>query len=266
MSKLLRFLITKKNFLLFILLESISMIFIVKTHQYAQVKTHDWQTAISGSINKKLNIINRHFYLQQDNKRLQQQNAYLLKELSDKHSQTNTPTLSGQFDFIPAYVLSNQYHLDHNSIIINKGRQDSVQPETGVITTNGIVGVVQKTSKHYARVISILNKSTKINVALAHTNYTGFMQWPHQGPNTFEIIDMPVNARIKKGDTIVTSGLSSIFPKGIPVGTITDYKTVPGRKSYVIKIKTFADMTNIGPVYVVKNRFKTEVDSLKLAP
>jgi len=265
MIKLLRLLIAKKSFLFFILLELISLLLIVKTHHYAQVKTNDWQTAISGRIQQKLNVINRHWYLQKHNDSLLKQNARLLKQLNEKQAESG-PALPGQFDYIPAYALSNQYHLEHNSIIINKGQKDGVMPESGVISTNGIVGVVQKTSAHFARVISILNKSSKISVALAHTNYTGFLQWPHTGPNNFEITDMPVDAKIKKGDTIITSGLSSIFPKGIPVGSITDFKTVPGRKSYVIEVKSFTDMTNIGPVFVVKNRYKKEIDSLKQNP
>jgi len=100
-------------------------------------------------------------------------------------------------------------------------------------------------------------------VALAHTNYTGFLKWNGQNPNEFDIVDMPVNAGVKKGDTIVTSGMSSYFPKGIPIGIITDFKTLQGRKSYVIKIKTLTDLTNIGPVYVIKNHFKQEIDSLQ---
>jgi rod shape-determining protein MreC len=121
---------------------------------------------------------------------------------------------------------------------------------------------VQKTSENYARIISILNKDTKLNVALKHTNFTGFMLWKDNDPNKFSIIDMPADAPIKTGDTIITSGVSSVFPKGIAIGKITDYETVPGRKSYKINIKTFMDMTNIGPVYVVKNKFKKQIDSL----
>ena len=266
MIKLLKYLASKQNFLVFVFLELIALILIIKTNNYTQLKTHNYQTEIAGNINKITNIINRHFYLQTYNDSLLKQNANLLNQLQDKRHNANNipPTLPGQYQYIPAYVISNQYALQHNTLLIDKGESSGVKPETGVITTNGIVGIVQKTSLHYAKVISILNKNLKINVALKNTNYSGFLQWTGKGTNRFEVIDLPVNAPIKKGDTIITGGMSGIFPKGIPIGKIFGYRLVPGKKSYVIFIKSFSDMTNLGPVYVIKNRLKTEIDSLKL--
>ena len=252
--------------MVFVFLELIALILIIKANNYAQLKTHDFQTAIAGSVNRKINLINRHFYLQTYNDSLLKQNAYLLEQLQNKHQNTSAipASLPGQYQYIPAYVISNQYDLQHNNLLINKGEANGVQPDNGVITTDGIAGVVQKTAAHYAKVISILNKSLKINVALKNTNYSGFLQWNGKDPNRFEVVDLPVNAPIKKGDTIITGGMSGIFPKGIPVGQITGYQLVPGRKSYEIHINSFSDMTNLGPVYVIKNHMKTEIDSLKM--
>ncbi len=265
MIKLLRYLSSKQSLLLFVFLELISLILIIKTHDYARLKTHSFQTAMAGKINRQINMVNRHFYLQSYNDSLLTQNARLLQLLQENRQNPITlpDILPEQFQYIPAYVISNQYNLRHNTILINKGEKDSVKPDYGVITPNGIAGVVQKTSSHYAKLISILNKSLKINVALKNTNYTGFLQWPGNDPNRFEVIDLPVNAPIKEGDTIITGGMSGIFPKGIPVGQITGFEPVPGRKSYVIYINSFSDMTNLGPVFVVKNKFKSEIDSLK---
>jgi len=263
MSQILRFLIHKKNFILFVFLEIISLILIIKSHDYARLKAYDFQTAISGSFNEKINNINKHFYLKSYNDSLLKQNAILLQKISKSTPDSFNTTLSDQFDYIPAYVLSKQFQFNHNTLLLNKGRKDSIKPEMGVMTLNAVIGVVQKTSKHFSRVISILNKNSKISVALAHTNYTGFLQWNGLDPNKFDVLDMPVNAHIKKNDTIVTSGMSSYFPKGIPVGVITDFKILQGQKSYVIKIKTLIDMTNIGPVYVINNKLKQEIDSLQ---
>ncbi len=266
MIKLLRYLSTRQSFLLFVFLEIIALILTVKAHDYALLKTNNLQTALAGNINQSLYSVQKHFSLQSYNDSLINQNARLLEKL--QHLKTGNVTIPepipGQYRYIPAFVISNQYNLQHNSLIINKGERDGVQPETGVLSTNGIVGVVQKTSDHYAKVISILNKNLKINVALKNTNYSGFLQWPGQDPNNFEVIDLPVNAPVKKGDTIVTGGMSGVFPKGIPVGYITGYRMVTGQKSYKINIKSFSDMTALGPVYVIKNRLKSELDSLKI--
>jgi rod shape-determining protein MreC len=262
MVKLLKFLTSKSSFLLFVFLELIALVLIIKTHNYAQVKTHSFQTALAGSIHNKLSVVEQHLNLKKNNSDLLKQNAALLTQLQQNEARKITPVLNGQFEFIPAYAVTNQYNLTHNTLIINKGRVDGVKPEMGVIGVNGVVGIVQKTSENYARVISVLNRDSKLNVALNHTNYTGFMQWKDDNPNEFSIIDMPVDAPLKTGDTIITSGMSSVFPKGIAIGKIIDFETVPGRKSYKINIKTFMDMTNIGPVYVVKNKYKKQIDSL----
>jgi rod shape-determining protein MreC len=262
MIKLLKFLTSRSSFLLFVFLELIAIILIIKSHDYAQIRTHSLQTAVSGIINNKLSVIEQHLNLKKHNEELVQQNSMLLKQINRQSRQLNTPTIYNQFDIIPAYAVNNQYNLTHNSLIINKGREDGVMPEMGILGVNGIVGITQKTSKNYSKVVSILNKSTKINIALKHTNYTGFLQWNGKNPNEFSITDMPVNTPLKIGDTIVTSGESSVFPKGIAIGTITNFEMVTGRKSYLINIKTFMDMTNIGPVYIVKNNYKHQIDSL----
>ncbi len=264
MIKLLRYLSGRQSFLLFVLLEIIALILTIKAHDYALTKTHSLQTAISGNFNRTIYGVRQHFSLKSYNESLIKQNALLLKllQMSKIDTALIPPTLPEQYHFIPAFVISNQYNLQHNTLLINKGYNDGVQPDSGVISTNGIVGVVQKTSPHFSKVISILNKNLKVNVALKQTNYSGFLQWPGKDPNTFEVVDLPVDAPVKKGDTIVTGGMSGIFPKNIPVGYITGYQLVTGRKSYKVSVKSFSNMTALGPVYIVKNRLKTEMDSL----
>lgn len=264
MIKLLRYLSTKQSFLAFVFLELIALVLTIKAHDYAQLKTQNLQTAVAGTINNTINNFKEHFYLKSYNDSLLKQNAILLEQLQYKRTDSLSlpATLPDQYQFIPAFVVSNQYNLQHNSLLINKGENNDIKPDTGVLSTNGIVGIVQKTSSHYAKVISILNKNIKINVVLKHTNYTGFLQWTGKDLNRFEVIDLPVNAPIKKGDTIITGGMSGIFPKGIPIGRITGYKLVPGRKSYEVHINSFTDMTAIGPVFVIKNQLKVEIDSL----
>jgi len=263
MVKLLKFLTSKSSFLLFVFLELIALILIIKTHNYLQLKTYSLQTAIAGSLHNKLSIIEQHFYLRKRNRDLLEQNARLMTQIQQKNTIENNPVLKDQFEFIPAYAVSNQYNFSHNTLLINRGSNQGVKPEMGVVGIKGVIGIVQKTSENYSKVISILNIDTKLNVALKHTNYTGFLVWKNNNPNKFSVIDMPVNAPIKTGDTIITSGVSSVFPKGIIIGKITNYETVPGRKSYKINIETFMDMTNIGPVYIIKNKYKQQIDSLK---
>jgi rod shape-determining protein MreC len=192
---------------------------------------------------------------------LANQNSRLLKGIANK-TYINSGVLPSQFDVIPCYAISNQYQFKNNSIIINKGEIDGVTPEMGVISTNGIIGITQKTSSHFAQVISVLNTYLKVSVSIKNTNYTGFMQWNGNNPNIFDVVDVPINANVGVGDTLVTSGVSNIFPKGIPVGKIIDFKELTDRKSYKIILRPFMDMTNLGAAYIIKNKYKQEFDSI----
>jgi len=267
MFQLLRFFASKKSFLFFIFLELISLFLITTANNYAGLKTYDFQIAISGKVNNFFGAFHRFLNYKNQNDLLLKQNSILVQQsLNPDKNLINTTYKQAQFEVIPAYVVSNQYHFNNNIILINKGDKDGVIPEAGVIGTNGIIGIVQNTSSHFSKVVSVLNNNSKISVALKGTNYTGFLRWDGNNPNTFNIIDMPVNAQVKVGDTIITSGMSSVFPKGIIVGSIQEYNIVPGLKTYEIVVKTFMDMTNIGPVYIIKNNYKSEIDSLILVP
>jgi len=262
MNKVFSFFTSHKIFSFFLLLEAIAIIKIVNSHNYAQHKTNSWLTAVSGYINNQLSVIETQIKLKKHNQQLLEQNTRLLNQVIDSIDYDIYSFLPNQFQFIPGYVISSQYQFSHNTILINKGEKDGIEPDMGVIATNGIVGIVQKTSKNFSKIISILNTSTKMNVALKNTNYTGFLSWKGKKPNIFLVTDMPGNVPIKIGDTIVTSGVSNVFPKGIQIGQVIDINKETGLKNYKLTIKSFTDFQNLGPVFFVKNKYKIEVDSL----
>jgi len=264
MLKLLLFLTRKKSFLLFIFFELLAFMSIINSHSYVKLKQHSINTAVSGIINNKLNIINFYFNLEKTNQSLINQNARLLKGIVNK-TNVNSGMFPSQFDVIPCFVVSNQYHFNNNNIIINTGEKDGIIPEMGVIGTNGIIGITQKTSSHFTQVISVLNTYIKVSVSIKNTNHTGFMHWNGIDPNIFDIVDIPINANVNVGDTLITSGVSNIFPKGIPVGKITGLQELTDKKSYKILLQPFMDMTDLGVAYVIKNKYKQEFDSINKA-
>jgi len=125
------------------------------------------------------------------------------------------------------------------------------------------VGIVDQVSKNYARVISILNGHSKINAQLKKTNHFGSLIWNGKDPNVVQLIDVPRLAPIKIGDTIVTGGKSLIFPQGIPIGSIEEFKLDQNESYYTIEIRLFNDMTNIGYVYIIENKEKEEIKELQ---
>ncbi len=266
MVRIIDFLYSRKNTILFLLLELFSLILILKTHDYAETKTSGFALEISGVVHSRLNYFSDYLKLRQTNQELMQQNAILLNQVHNPSQLVERSiAFNNQFDFVPAHVVSNQYQFQNNYIILNRGSDDGIEADMGVVGTQGIIGIIAKTSKHYSGVISILNGQSKINVNLKGTNFNGFLEWTGTNPNLFEVLDLPINAPLKTGDTVTTSGVSNIFPKGIACGTIQNIETVSGRKTYKLIVKPLIDMTNLGAVYVVKNPYKKEFDSLSVS-
>ena len=148
---------------------------------------------------------------------------------------------------------------------MNKGKNDSIKSDFGVISSKGIIGIIDKTSDNYATAISILNTTSQISAQLKNTNHYGSLKWNSNSPELVQLVDIPKIAQsfLKIGDTIVTSGKSSIFPKGILVGSIHDFKLDDTENYYNLNVKLFNDMTNLEHVYIIENMDKTEITNLQ---
>ncbi len=146
---------------------------------------------------------------------------------------------------------------------INVGKNDSVTEDLGVITSKGIVGIIDNISKNYARVLSVLNTKSKINAQLKSTDHIGSLTWNGKSPQVVQMIDVSKFAPVKQGDTITTGGQSAIFPKGIPIGKIDSFVLDPGGDTYTITVSLFNDMTSLAHAYVIKNRDAAEIRQLE---
>ena len=133
----------------------------------------------------------------------------------------------------------------------------------GVVNEKGLLGIIEFSGNSFSTVQSILHSKSKINVKVKGTDYFGSLVWNGKKPNNVQLIDIPDLAPIKKGDTIISGGMSSIFPENIPVGTIEDFKLTAAKNYYIIEVRLFNDMQNIGPVYVIKNHLKQEIKAVE---
>jgi rod shape-determining protein MreC len=148
-------------------------------------------------------------------------------------------------------------------LTIDIGSIDGVEPEMGVISNSGIVGVVHSVTDHYANVISILHQDLKINVRATKSPAFGSLVWSGKKPQEFRVEDVVSNANIKIGDTLITGGMSSYFPLGIPVGKITKLDKIEGSGYYSINAELFEDPSQIYYVYVLENIDFQELQSLQ---
>lgn len=272
MQQIFNFLIRNKNFLLFLFLLFISLLFTIQSHSYHKSKIITSTNFISGFIHSWSTGIDDYFHLKAYNQRLLNENnrlhnlVYTLAQNKEKDAKKTAPD---SLQIIPKYVhtqarvINNNYNKLDNYITINKGRNDSIAPDMGVITDQGIVGIVENISGNYGRVISILNTNSRINAQLKKTDHYGSLVWNGKNPNVVQLEVIPRLAPVKVGDTIITGGRSTIFPKGIGIGTVLYHQLDADGSYYLIDVKLFNDMTNLGFVYTIRNNDTAEIKEVE---
>ena len=268
MQQIINFVIRNKTFLLFLLLFSLSLSITIQSHSYHKSKFITSTNLLSGSIYNTFHNIKGYFNLKKQNEILVEENNQLKSILFNGNVDESAPSvdssLHGKYGFKTATVIKNSYSNTKNYLTIDKGEKDGMKQDLGVITSKGIVGIIDNTSQNYSRVISILNTNSRINAQLKASNHIGSLIWNTKSPEFVQIIDISKFAPVNVGDTIITGGQSTIFPKGIPIGTIDTYNIDVNGDTYTVNVKLFNDMTDIGYVYVVTNTDSDEIKSLQI--
>jgi rod shape-determining protein MreC len=167
------------------------------------------------------------------------------------------------FNVVVGKVVRNSFNSRENYITINAGKALGIKTDMGVINDKGVVGIVEKTSKDFATIQSILNIKSKINAKIKNSDHFGSLVWDGKNVGFAQLIDVPRLASLRKGDSIVTGGNSDIFPENIPVGKID--KIFIDRKTnyYTINVRLFNDMTALGYVYIIENKMKKQKQDLE---
>ncbi len=268
MQQIFNFVIRNKTFLLFLLLFSIALALTIQSHSYHRSKFINSANGLTGGVYGTVNSVGQYFDLKDENELLAEENKTLRQRLfnlgvSVDSSFVDSTYVNGKYMVVVGDVYKNSYSLSNNYLTINKGKKDSVQQDFGVITSKGIVGIVDNTSKNYATVLSILSKKSRINAQLKATNHIGSLTWNGDSPETTQLMDVSKFAPVKVGDTIVTGGESSIFPKGIGIGTISSFETDISGDTYTIQVRLFNDMTNLGKIYILENLDRREILNLQ---
>lgn len=260
MQQIINFLIKYRNLLLYLSLLFIGLIFTIQSHNYHRNSFVHSTGNITGSfLNSRSNIYD-YLDLKQENEQLRKENA-LLRMQSLVHSDSligdeTTFIFSDKVPYrvFPARVIKNDYNKRNNFLTLDIGTEQGVEADMGVITTDGIVGILDISSKRFSRVISILNSDISLNAQIKGSNVIGSLTWDGKSPYVMSLIDVPRLAQVKKGDTIITGRQSTTFPPDILIGTIKDAQLVENGSRYQIDVALFNDMTDIGTAYVIKNR------------
>jgi rod shape-determining protein MreC len=226
--------------------------------------------AVKGNINKVTGVWKEYFGLKLKNRELLDlnlsllnENIYLKNQLSYNLRQYDSSNLIlDDFECIPANIVENTPNRNNNRLILNIGKENGVEIDMGVISLNGVIGIVDRVADHFCTVISLLNTSRNVSGKLMRTGIYGPIVWDKKDIRHVEMIDIPQHIAIKEGDTVVTSGHSLTFPEGLLIGTVESYQLNKG-VSYKVRIKLSNDFQSIHNVYVISAKRKPELDSLK---
>ena len=250
MQKLLNGILRNRTLLLFILLLALSLRYMARNHYYQRTNVQALNNATLAPFFEARHQVFSYFRRDKHNKQLLEDNQYLLEKLINKQSKVLFLD-SIPFEVIPAQVIRNSIQLNYNHITLNAGKKSGIHKEMGIISAKGVIGIVNRTNEETSSVISLLNKSLSINAKLKNSNHFGSLHWNGGSPKDMMLSDVPLAANVQVGDTIVTGGMSAVFPKHIELGVISDVIVPKNDNYYQIHISLFQDMTNLDYVYGV---------------
>lgn len=269
MYSLINFLWKHLAIIVFAVLELTSIIFIVQDSNYQRQSIISSTNEFSGNILQKWDNINGYFYLRTKNEQLAYHNALLMNRLpssfiitSDSIFTTNDTLYRRQFNYSVAKVISNSTGKRNNYLIINKGKNQGIQPDQAVLSPQGVVGIVKDVSPNFSSVLSILHSDARISAKIKRNGYIGTVIWDGKDYRFGKLIDIPYHLSVKIGDTVVTSGYSTVFPENVAIGIISEVKPNINDNFYDLKLHFSTDFNRVSEIYVVQNYFKAELDSL----
>jgi rod shape-determining protein MreC len=165
----------------------------------------------------------------------------------------------GTYTFLPARVVNNQIaRMGNNYITLNKGTLAGIKEDMGVLSPTGVVGVVVNVSSHFSKVIPILNPKYHLSCKIKGTNFFGTLSWDGEDSRYTSLKELPQHALFNIGDTVVTSGFSTVFPEGVPVGTVETTFKKKGENYNSLKVKLFTNFGALSEVLIVVNALKDE--------
>jgi rod shape-determining protein MreC len=264
------------NFFLFLVLMGISLGILISYNQTYQAVFSNVANEATGKVGAQYNSIEYYFRLKKTNEALVAENAELRGLLKQSFEGPDTSSVIKidsllkdtlgrvrKFRFLPAKIVNNDISDQNNYITLYRGSKQGVTTDMGVIGPQGIVGRVILVSDNYCRVMSLLNRNTKVSAMTKKGFYTGLADWDGKDPRYITLHNIPKSAKVKVGDSILTSNLSGSFPPGIMVGTVAAIQGDPGSGFYELKIKTSTDFYSLQYAYLVDNVIWAEQKQLE---
>ena len=275
MKNLFNFLIQYSVVILFLFLEIVSLAMIVQNQGYQKSIYLSSSNSVVSGMYEWSNGVVEFFKLRAANDNLSEENTTLKNQVIKLQNQLTTlkpetkdsvhfripPEM--EYQFISAKVISCTTNKLQNYITLNKGAIDGIKSDMGVVSDEGVVGIIKNVSRRFSVVIPILNPKIEISCKFKRNNYSGGLMWSGEDYRYANLTDIARHVEFSYGDTLITSGLTSTFPEGIPVGIIEEFKIKESDPYYKIKVKLAVNFRTLSHVKVINYLNYNEQRSLE---
>ena len=258
MQNLLKILLRYSNFLVFLALEVAAFLLIHFNNAYPRSSMLSTANDIVAWQHEQISEISGYFSLRSQNEQLAEENAQLRNLLSSMDS----AEVKDEMHYTSAKVVLLTTDKLNNYITINRGSKDGIYRGQGVRNGDGVVGIVSTVGRNYSVVLPIINTHTNLSCRFTKNDYIGTLQWDGKDSRFARLADVAAHMVVNNGDTIVTSGLSPVFPEGVPVGIVESSVLKEGDSYYTIRVRLHTNFKRLKYVEVVQNPHQAELEEL----
>ena len=256
---------------IFILLEVAALSMVIHNGELQNIWISRFSHSVMNTLWGSSESVRDYFSLKDQNQALAQENYRLNLQVARLRQAYGMPEdgldivgdgYAGEFRYIPAAIVKMSHNKQHNYLIVNKGYEDGVRAQSGVITSRGAIGIVEAVEKHYSYCISFMNSSFNVSSRIGSQGIVGPMSWDGHSSNKAILHEIPLQTIFSQGDTVFTSGYSSIFPPDIPLGVITGSGIQDGTM-YEINVTLLEDQAALRYVTIVDHTGRDEIIPLE---
>lgn len=255
------------NFFVFLVLQVVCIVILVNYNKTHEAVFKNLSMEATGWVDKQYSGVENYFRLKAENRRLADENNTLRNMLASNFSGPDTTKTffidslikdtTGKvrkFTWLPAKVINNSVSSQTNYITLERGTHQGVRKGMGVVAPgNSIVGVVVSVSENYSIVMSLLHRNNKVSSMLKKDKNAGTLEWDGKDPLELTLKNIPKSSKVAKGDTVLTSQYSSVFPFGLMVGKVTGIEADPSSNFFTLKVRPATNFSAIQYVYLVDN-------------
>jgi rod shape-determining protein MreC len=264
------------HLIFFLVLQGFSIYLIIHYSKYHNAAFGEFANQVTGKVNTQYSRIDNYFHLKRTNDSLVKANEVLYNklkmdfELPDTVSKTMIDTIRvdsllqyRKYTYLHARVVSNSISTQNNYIVLSRGKNQQFHEGMGIVDiNNAVVGIITEVTDDYSVVMSLLHKDSHLSGKLLKGGETGTLNWDGKEPNIITLSNIPKSAKLAKGDTIITSGFSTTFPKGMIIGTVAEIFSETSTSNFRIKFKTAANFYNLQYVYAIENTQQEPVNKI----